>query len=347
EVKPDPSLATMLIGKPIDNTQVYVLDGQRQPVPIGVVGEIYVGGDGLARGYHYRPDLTADRFILNPFTLPASYAGREHGPARLYWTGDLGRYLPDGNIEYLGRIDHQVKIRGFRIELGEIEATLKQQPAVQQAVVVAREDPSDDKRLIAYVVLKDAARAPSTGGNGQGAASPASPTPAELRAFLKDTLPDYMLPAVFVMLAALPLTPSGKVDRRALPVPDAIQVEVTSDYVEPRDVVERQLATIWEEVLRRRPVGVRSNFFELGGHSLLAIELFARIEKVFGKRPPLTTLFQSPTVEQLATVLKQEGPSHDWSTLVAIQVGGTQPPFFCVHGFGGGVMDYGALAHMM
>ena len=156
-----------------------------------------------------------------------------------------------------------------------------------------------------------------------------------------------MLPAVFVMLEALPLTPSGKVDRRALPVPDVIQVEVTPDYVEPRDVVERQLATIWEEVLHRQPVGVRSTFFELGGHSLLAIELFARIEKVFGKRPPLTTLFQSPTVEQLATVLKQEGPSHDWSTLVAIQVGGTRPPFFCVHGFGGGVMDYGALAHMM
>ncbi len=347
EVKPDPSLATMLIGKPIDNTQVYVLDGQRQPVPIGVAGEIYVGGDGLARGYHYRPDLTADRFIPNPFTLPASYAGRGHGPVRLYWTGDLGRYLPDGNIEYLGRIDHQVKIRGFRIELGEIEATLKQQPAVQQAVVVAREDPAGDKRLIAYVVPKDAVRAPTIDGNGQGAASLASPTSTELRAFLKDKLPDYMLPAVFVRLEALPLTPSGKVDRRALPAPDAVQVEVTPDYVEPHDVVERQLATIWEEVLHRRPVGVRSNFFELGGHSLLAIELFTRIEQVFGKRPPLTTLFQSPTVEQLATVLKQDGPSHDWSTLVAIQVGGAQPPFFCVHGFGGGVMDYGALAHMM
>ena len=345
EVKPAPSLATMLIGKPIDNTQVYVLDSQRQPVPIGVVGEIYVGGDGLARGYHYRPELTAERFSLNPFTRPAGYHDREQRPARLYWTGDVGRYWPDGNIEYLGRSDQQVKIRGFRIELGEIEATLKQQPAVQQAVVVAREEPSGDKRLIAYVALKAAAREPAPGR--EDAVSTAGPTPMELRAFLKDRLPDYMLPAVFVMLEALPLTPSGKIDRRALPAPEAVQVEVTPDYVEPRDLVERQLATIWEAVLRRRPIGVRSNFFELGGHSLLAIELFAQIEKVFGKRPPLTTLFQSPTIEQLANVLRGAGWSDENATLIAIQPQGRAAPFFCVHGFGGGVLDYGELARLL
>jgi amino acid adenylation domain-containing protein len=336
EVKPNPALTTMLIGRPIDNTLVYLLDAHRQPVPIGVPGEIYVGGDGLARGYHRRPDLTVERFSDNPF-----------GNGRLYKTGDLGRYLPDGNIEYLGRSDHQVKIRGFRIELGEIEATLKQQPAVQQAVVVAREDPSGDKRLIAYVVLNDSARVPATSDDGQGAASSAGPTPTELRAFLKDKLPDYMLPAVFVMLEALPLTPSGKVDRRALPTPGVTLTAAVDAYVAPHDSVERQLTAIWEDVLHVKPISVRSDFFELGGHSLLAIELFAQIEKVWGRRPPMTALFQSPTIEQLAKVLRSEGWSEESDTLVPIQPGGTRTPFFCVHGFGGGVVDYGELARLL
>ena len=258
---------------------------------------------------------------------------------RLYRTGDLGRYLPDGNIEYLGRIDHQVKIRGFRIELGEIESNLKQHPGVQQAVVVARETPSGDKRLVAYVVLKDSAKKQQAGEDGAG--------PIDLRAYLRDKLPDYMLPAMYVMLEALPLTPSGKVDRRALPEPDACRLpwrRTTSHRVTSSN---DNLATIWEEVLHVRPIGVRSNFFELGGHSLLAIELFAQIEKVFGKRPPLTTLFQSPTIEQLAHVLRAEGWSDESATLIAIQPGGSKPPFFCVHGFGGGVLDYGELARLL
>jgi thioesterase domain-containing protein/acyl carrier protein len=282
----------------------------------------------LARGYHGRSDLTAERFIVDPFQ-----ATDQAPEPRLYKTGDLGRYWPDGNIEYFGRIDQQVKVRGFRVELGEIEATLKQHPAVQQAVVTAHEVAAHDRRLAAYVVLKEPAA-----GN----------LPAlDLRAHLANKLPDFMLPAHYITLPALPLTPSGKIDRRALPAPEAEPRALAADYVAPRDTAEQQLVAIWEEVLHVKPVGVRSNFFELGGHSLLAIELFAQIEKIFGKRPPLTTLFQSPTVEQLAQALRAEGWSGQSSPLVAIQLSGHKPPFFCVHGFGGGVLDYGELARLL
>jgi amino acid adenylation domain-containing protein len=348
EVKPAEALTTMFIGRPIDNTRVYLLDAHCQPVPIGVVGEIYIGGDGLARGYHERPDLTTERFISDPFSDARSDPGDSRHSARLYATGDLGRYWPDGNIEYLGRIDHQVKIRGFRVELGEIEAILKQHAALQQAVVVARELAPGDKRLVAYVVLKSKAPAEHTNAghdvNVSGAVAAASP---DLRAYLASKLPDYMLPATYITLDALPLTPSGKIDRRALPEPAHVTAVLAPDYVSPRDVIERQLATIWEEVLHVKPVGVCSNFFELGGHSLLAIELFAQIEKVFGKRPPLTTLFQAPTIAQLAQVLRAGGWADESSTLIAIQPGGNKPPFFCVHGFGGGVLDYGELARLL
>jgi amino acid adenylation domain-containing protein len=345
EVKSDPALTTMFIGRPIDNTHVYLVDAHGQPVPIGVPGQIYVGGDGLARGYHGRLDLTAERFISDPFNHAISSDGRS---ARLYATGDLGRYWPDGNIEYLGRIDHQVKIRGFRIELGEIESALKQHAAIQQAVVVAREVSPGDQRLAAYVVLKNTATTDHTDdGHEMNSSGVVGAAALDWRAYLASKLPDYMLPATYITLDALPLTPSGKIDRRALPDPDSLTTPLTPDYVAPRDVVERQLATIWEDVLHVKPVGVHSNFFELGGHSLLAIELFAQIEKVFGKRPPLTTLFQSPTIEQLAQVLRAEGWSDESATLVAIQPGGNKPPFFCVHGFGGGVLDYGELARLL
>jgi thioesterase domain-containing protein len=282
--------------------------------------------------------LTAERFFDNPF-----------GRGRLYKTGDLGRYLPDGNVEYLGRIDHQVKIRGFRIELGEIEANLKQHPAVHQAVVVAYEESPDDRRLAAYVVMKDSLTAQPTSDDDGRDPAPSSATivSTNLRAFLRDKLPDYMLPAAYIVMDALPLTPSGKIDRRALPKPDAVVQIHTEAYVAPGDIVERQLVTVWEDVLSVKPIGVRSNFFELGGHSLLAIELFARIEKIFGRRPPLTALFQAPTIEQLARVLRREGWSEETETLIPIQVGGTQTPFFCVHGFGGGVIDYGELARLL
>jgi amino acid adenylation domain-containing protein len=312
------------IGRPIDNTQIYLLDAHLQPVPIGVPGELYIGGAGLARGYLNRPELTAERFIPNPFrdeTGPVS-------PSRLYKTGDLARYLPDGNIEFLGRIDHQVKIRGYRIELGEVEAALGQHPAIRQAVVLGREDQPGHKRLVAYVVPH---RAPAPGSQ-------------ELRGFLTATLPEYMVPSAFVTLNALPLTPSGKVDRKALPRPEPDRAGQDRGLTAPRDSFELQLTQIWEQVLGTRPIGVTESFFDLGGHSLLAVRVFLEIEKWWGKKLPLATLFEAPTVEQLARVLRQESASALWSSLVAIQPGGSRPPFFCVHGLGGNVLSYRDLA---
>ena len=265
----------------------------------------------------------------------------------LYKTGDLARYLPDGNIEFLGRLDHQVKLRGFRIELEEIEAVLRQHSSVQEAVAVVREDtprvPSPestlghaegfrtDKRLVAYVV----------------SVQEQVPTVEELRHFLKEKLPDYALPSAIVLIEALPLTSNGKVDRQALPAPGQASFKREGTYAAPQDAMERQLIKIWEETLNIRPIGVNDNFFELGGHSLLAVRLFAQMEKVFGRRLPVVTLFQAPTVKQLADVLRQEGWPVPPSSLVAIQPNGSRPPFFCVHGMGGGVLDYADLAQQL
>ncbi|MFP4411180.1 non-ribosomal peptide synthetase [Coleofasciculus sp.] len=308
------------IGRPIANTQLYILDRHLQPVPIGIPGELHIGGAGLARGYLNRPDLTEQKFIPNPFSNKTG--------ARLYKTGDLARYLPDGNIEYLGRIDHQVKIRGFRIELGEIEASLAQHPTVRETVVIVREEPCGNKRLVAYIVANQES----------------VPTPSELRYFLKEQLPDYMLPSAFVILEALPLTPNGKVDRRALPTPNTFSITQAASFVSPRDSLEWQLAQIWSEVLSIHPVGVRDNFFDLGGHSLLAVRLMAKIQQQFGKNLPLGTLFQSATIEQLANILRQQTDSLSWSPLVTIQPGGSKPPFFCFPGAGGNVIYFHALA---
>jgi len=283
------------IGRPIANTQVYVLDHYLHPVPIAVPGELYIGGDGLARGYLNCPELNAQKFIPNPFS--------DEPGARLYKTGDLVRYLPDGNIEFLGRIDHQVKIRGFRIELAEIEAILSQHPDVRTAVVVAREDMPGQKRVVAYLVANQ----------------PPAPPSSELRRFLKQKLPDYMVPSAFVMLPALPLTPNGKVNRQALPTPNQVRPELELAFVAPRDALETQLTRIWSEVLGIQPIGVTDNFFELGGHSLLAVRLFALIKQRCGKSLPLATLFQQGTVEQLASILRQKGWSPSWSSLVPIQ----------------------------
>jgi len=316
---PDTGLSIVPIGKPIWNTQLYILDKHLQPVPIGVAGELHIGGVNLARGYLKEPELTAQKFIPDPF-------GREAG-ARLYKTGDVARFLSDGNIEYLGRMDHQVKIRGFRIELGEIETALMECPGVKECVVLAREDAPGEKRLVAYVVAE------STGD--------------ELRRFLKDKLPEYMLPAVFVLLDALPLMPNGKTDRGALPAPDLSRPELEKAFVAPRDDLELQLAHIWEEVLGVRPVGVRDNFFELGGHSLLAVRLFALIERRLGKKLPLTTVFQGATVEHLAGVLRQQATPGSQSSLVAIQPGGSRRPLFLVHPAGGHVFPYVHLAQFL
>jgi len=338
--EPDQLGNSVPIGRPITNTQVYLLDSHLQPVPIGVPGELYIGGDGLARGYLNRPDLTEEKFIPNPF--PRSKGSGDTGsqgskeeqssnPERLYKTGDLARYLPDGNIEFLGRIDNQVKIRGFRIELGEVESTLSQYPAVRQCAVIARIDTDSDKRLVAYIVADQQQK----------------PTTDELRRFLKQKLPDYMVPSAFVFPDALPLTPNGKIDRRALPAPDQLKQEPGSTFVPPSDDLEIQLTKIWENVLGKKPIGVKDNFFDLGGHSLLAVRLFAQIEKTFGKNLPLATLFQAPNIEELANILRQKGWSVPWQTLVAIQPGGSKPPLFCIHPIGGNVLCYRDLAHYL
>jgi amino acid adenylation domain-containing protein len=323
EIAPRPGQNTTYqrvpIGRPLANRTIYILDRHNHPAPIGIPGHLHIGGAGLARGYLNRPELTAEKFIPDPFSA-------EPG-ARMYKTGDLARYRPDGNIEFLGRADHQVKIRGFRIETGEIEAVLGQHPAVREAVVLAREDAPDEKRLVAYVV--------------------ADSTADELRHFLKDKLPEYMVPAVVVLLEALPVTPTGKVDRRALPVPDRSRPELEKAFVAPRDDLELQLAQIWEEVLGVRPVGVRDNFFELGGHSLLAVRLFALIEKRLGKKLPLTAVFQGATVEHLAGLLRQQATPGPQSSLAPLQPGGDKRPLFLVHPAGGHVFPYIHLAQLL
>jgi aspartate racemase len=320
--EPDPQpqkLDRVPIGRPIANIQAYILDAHRQPVPVGVPGELYVGGVGLARGYINRPELTEKKFITNPFSRGRG-AGEDESShrERLYKTGDLARYLPDGNIEFLGRLDNQIKIRGFRIELGEVEATLSQHSAIEQTVVIARDDISGDKRLVAYLVLSQ----------------DQTLTVDELRLFLQKKLPNYMVPSAFIFLDALPLTPNGKIDRRALPAPDQTRLEPEGNFVAPRDKLELQLTQIWESVLGIQPIGIKDNFFDLGGHSLLAVRLVAEIDKAFDKKLPLATLFQAPTVEQLAKVLRDQEWKSSWYSLVPVQPSGSRPPLFGIsHNF--------------
>src|SRR5271169_1600191 len=302
------------IGKPISNTTLCVLDAERKPVPVGTEGELYIGGEGLARGYFEREEMTAERFVPDPFSfLPG---------ARMYRTGDLARYRPDGNVEFLGRIDHQVKIRGFRIELGEIEAVLEQNTAVNQAVVIAREDTPGDKRLVAYIVLD----------------APSYARSSDLRGHAEKRLPDYMVPSAFVQIPKLPLTPNGKVDRRALPAPTARDFETDAEFIAARDATERKLVSLWEEVLGVSPISVTTSFFDLGGRSLLAARLFTKILRTFGRELPLSILFRSPTVELLAKELRPAQCDAEYPTLVAIQPKGSKPPFFCVHGGAGGTL---------
>jgi amino acid adenylation domain-containing protein len=280
------------IGRPIANTQIYILDSHLQPVPIGVPGELHIGGMGLARGYLNRPELTQEKFIPNPFEkdevippTPLNKGGNE--PSKLYKTGDLARYLPDGKIEYLGRIDNQVKLRGFRIELGEIESLLNQNEAVQSSCVIVREDNLGDKRLVAYVVPQPEINL----------------TINEIRQFLRAKLPDYMVPTAFVLLDAFPLTPNGKIDRRALPVPD---LQSQGEYIAPRNPIEEKMAQIWADVLKLKRVSIEDNFFELGGHSLLATQVISRLQETFEIVVPLRYLFESPTIAQLSAVILKE-----------------------------------------
>jgi len=267
--------ASIPIGRPIANTEVYILDAHLNSVPIGVAGELYICGDGLARGYLHRPDFTKERFIANPFSTQAG--------ARLYKTGDQARYLAHGNIEFLGRTDNQVKIRGYRIELGEIEAVLTQHPAVRESAVIAREDRAGDKQLVAYIVPRASA-----------------PAISELRAHLKAKLPDYMVPSAFVFLDMLPLTSNGKVDHRALPSKDHDVADSKQAYVAPGNASEQAIADIWVEILAVKRIGVHDNFFELGGHSLLATKVVNRLRSRLKVELSLRRMFEAPTIAELA-----------------------------------------------
>jgi amino acid adenylation domain-containing protein len=269
------------IGRPVANTQVYLLSKDLHPVPMGAPGELYIGGDSLARGYLSRPDLTAESFIPNPFD--------EVPGARLYRTGDRGHFLPDGTIEFLGRVDNQVKIRGFRIELGEIEVALHQSPSVKQCVVVAREDRPGNKFLAAYVVVNEQA---DTSG------------PA-LSDFLRKRLPEHMIPSTFVMMDTLPVTANGKLDRQSLPAPDESQLPRAREFVAPRSPIEESLVGVWKDVLGIERVGVHDNFFELKGNSLLVVRLISRLRQIFLVDLPLNLLFEAPTVAQLAVSIAQ------------------------------------------
>jgi acyl carrier protein len=272
--------ATVPIGRPIANTKIYLLDSRQNPVPVGIPGELYIGGDGVADGYIEQPELTESRFVLNPFTNDGS---------RMYRTGDVARYLPDGNVEFLGRGDDQVKIRGFRVEPGEVEAVLRTHPGVHQAVVVSRED-GGDKRLVGYYV------APAQN----------APTSEDLKAHLHETLPDYMVPASLIRLPSLPLNANGKVDRAALPAPETLVADASHERIAPRTPVEQQLAAMWAETLGNSDFGIHDDFFELGGHSLMAIRVMSRVRETFRVEIAMNALFDAPTVASLAEVIAAE-----------------------------------------
>jgi hypothetical protein len=279
QCKPDEESHTVPIGAPIANTQIYILDKNHNIVPVGVAGELFIGGVGLARGYLGQPSLTADRFIPNPFNGAFG--------ERLYATGDRARYRPDGNVEFLGRLDYQVKIRGFRIELPEIETALGRHPFVQDVVVTAHEDEPGQHYLVAYVVSSpEAALNAST-----------------LRRFVQEHLPDYMTPRVFVFMEALPLSPNGKVDRKRLPAPDNSRPDMETGLVLPRSPLEETLAEIWSDVLKIEKVGVHDNFFELGGYSLLGTRVLSRLHNIFQVELPLSVIFEAPTIAELAVAV--------------------------------------------
>ncbi|MBZ4418503.1 amino acid adenylation domain-containing protein [Myxococcus sp. RHSTA-1-4] len=321
-VAPVPSEQTVPIGRPFPNAWMYLLDAALQPVPIGVPGELFVGGVGLARGYRGQPHLTAERFVPHPFS--------EEPGARLYRTGDLARYAADGTLEFIGRNDTQVKLRGHRIELDEIKAKLLEHEGVRAVELLVHGDGAA-RQLVAYLTLT----APGVVG-------------AEvLRQDLKKHLPAYMVPSAFVILESFPLTPNGKVDRKALPPPEESRRDTSDGFVAPRGDTEQRLAAIFEELLGTGPIGAHDSFFDLGGHSLLAVRLVARIRERFGKTLPLATLFQGPTLEQLARALEEDEASRPWSPLVVLQAGGDGPPLFCVPGAGGNVLYFRELTRRL
>ena len=310
-----PEWTSIPYGYPLRNQRFRVVDARGRECPDWVSGELLIGGVGLARGYRGDPEITAGQFV------------KENGE-RWYHTGDLGRYWPDGTLEFLGRIDMQMKIRGFRIEPNEIEAVLNEHPAAEDALVTVRQDKWGDKRLVAYVV-----------------GDPSQLKNSELRDWVKSKLPDYMLPSAIVVLKSFPLNANGKIDRQALPEP--VAGKSGKAFTGPRDSMEAQLCAIWENVLGIAPIGVTDSFFEIGGDSLLALRLFIEIERLLNKNFPLVTLFRAPTIEKLTLALREQGWKPTFSPLVAIQAGGSRPPFFCVHGGFGGVLFYDQLARCL
>ncbi len=308
------------VGRPIANTQLYLLDAHGQPAPVGITGELYIGGAGVARGYLKRPELTAEKFVPDPF----------RSTGRLFRTGDLGRYMSDGRVEILGRKDDQIKLHGVRIELGEISNSLIAHPAVQSAVVLGRKEQPDNPYLAAYIVKEPQAQVRED----------------ELRYYLSERLPTAMVPSRYVFLEHLPLTPNGKIDKKGLPLPvDAASAR--DPRKQPRNAIEAKLIQIWKDLLRVEQVGVQDDFFLLGGHSLLAVQMFNKIQEVFGVLLPLTSLFHQPNIEHLAALIYEHLGSIPWPSLVEIQPGGGRPPFFCMHGMPGDVLWYGRLIPYM
>lgn len=305
------------IGRPVSNTAVYILDSHHHQVPVGISGQIFISGTGVTRGYWKREELTAQRF------LPDCISGE---PSRMYGTGDVGKFARDGSIIALGREDRQVKIRGFRIEPGEVESALLKHPEISGAAVIAAVGSMQERNLVAYVVSS-------------------TKSIPELRSHLQEHLPAYMIPSLFVFLDALPLTPNGKVDYRKLPAPEPPERAGKPACADFSDAFEMQIAAIWKDVLQLETIGPDDNFFELGGHSLLAVQIFAGVEKVTGRRPPLSLLFEAQTVRQLSQALKNDGVTLRWKSLVPIRTKGSNPPFFCVHSIGGNVLNYRHLAH--
>ena len=304
------------LGKPIDNTFIYVLNSEYQPVPIGYPGELFIGGDGLAKGYFNLPAMTNEKFLPDPFSgIPGS---------RMYRTGDLVQQTEAGKLEFLNRVDSQVKIRGFRIELGEIESALAQYPTTTNSVVIVREDTPGDKKLVAYIVKKE----------NQETDIP------ELRTYLKTKIPDYMVPSAFVFIDKFPLTPNGKIDRKVLPSPQESAPQEAKAYLEPQTDLQKRLADIWCEVLKSKRIGIDENFFEIGGHSMLAVTLMVKVEKEIGVRLPLASLFDHGTIQDMAILLEKETGAIKWSSLVPIRSKGTKRPLYLVHGAGLNLLLY-------
>ena len=309
------------IGRPIDNTRTLILDKQFQLTPIGIPGELYIGGEGVARGYRGRPDLTTERFQVNPF-WPTE---------RLYKTGDIAKWKPDGCLDYLGRIDYQVKIRGVRIELQEIESRLNQLPEIHQSVVLVLEASQVDKKLIAFIQAD-----PNT-----------KFSPETVQNYLREYLPAAMIPSEFIFLTEFPLTPNGKLDRQALLRLRGQPLEHRNPSARPENELQRQLISIWERLLDIQGIGIDDHYFDLGGHSILALQLFTEIEQVTGIRLPLATLFKAPTIRQLAVILQNTKQLTSWQSLVPINPLGTKPPLFAIPGIGGNVVDFYGLAQLL